>query len=92
MSVQTTTHLNFPRRCPRDAHTCQSALGGHLVINTHADFGMPAEIPGFDKVVFGLVDASNGFHVMDYDIPGLTEGGITDGGATRRENGTTVTE
>jgi PhnB protein len=53
---------------------------------------MPAEIPGFDKVVFGLVDASNGFHVMDYDIPGLTEGGITDGGATRRENGTTVTE
>ncbi len=58
------------------------------MINTYADLGMPAEIPGSDKVVFGLVASENGFRVMGYDIPGLTECG----GATRREKGTTVTE
>ena len=92
MSVQTTTHLNF-RGDAREALTFyQSVFGGHLMINTYADFGMPAEMPGSDKVVFGLVAAEKGFRVMGYDIPGLTEGGLAGGGATRRENGTTVTE
>lgn len=58
------------------------------MINTYADFGMPVELPGADKVVFGLVASENGFRVMGDHIPGPTEGG----GATRRENGTTVTE
>ncbi|WZH38211.1 MAG: VOC family protein [Microbacterium enclense] len=92
MSVQTTTHLNF-RGDAREALTFyQSVFGGHLVINTYADFGMPAEIHGSDGVVFGLVAAQNGFRIMGYDIPGRTEGGIADGGATHRENGTTITD
>lgn len=57
------------------------------MINTYADLGMPAAIPGSGKVVFGLVASENGFRVMGYDIPGLTEGGIAGAGATRRENG-----
>lgn len=92
MSVQTTTHLNFRG----DAHEAlafyQSVFGGHLVVNTYADFGMPAEIPGAGKVVFGLVAAENGFRIMGYDIPGQTEGGIAGGGSTRRENDTTITD
>jgi PhnB protein len=69
----------------------QSVFGGHSIINTYADFGMPAEIPSADKVVFGLVAADHGFHLMAYDIPDQTEGGIA-GGSTRRENNTTITE
>lgn len=92
MSVQTTTHLNFRGDAREALAFYQSVFGGHLVVNTYADFGMPADIPGSDKVVFGLVAAENGFRIMGYDIPGRTEGGIAGGGATHRENGTTVTE
>ncbi len=53
---------------------------------------MPAEIPGADKVVFGLVAGENGFRIMGYDIPASTVGGIAGGGATRRENNTTITD
>lgn len=92
MPVQTTTHLNFRGDARQALEFYQSVFGGHLVVNTYADFGMPAEIPGSDKVVFGLVTAENGFRIMGYDIPGRTEGGIAGGGATRRENQTTVTD
>ncbi len=92
MSVQTTTHLNFRGDARQALEFYQSVFGGHLVINTYADFGMPAEIPGSDKIVFGLLAADNGFRIMGYDIPGRTEGGITGGGSTRRENNATVTD
>lgn len=92
MSVQTTTHLNFRGDARQALEFYQSVFGGHLVLNTYADFGMPAEIPGTDKVVFGLVAAENGFHIMGYDIPGQTAGGIAGDGSTRRENNTTITD
>jgi PhnB protein len=92
MSIQTTTHLNFRGDAQAALEFYQSVFGGHAVINTYADFGMPAELPGADKVVFGLVVAENGFRVMGYDIPGQIEGSIAGGGSTRRENNTTVTD
>lgn len=92
MSIQTTTHLNFRGDARAALDFYGSVFGGHTVINTYSDFGMPTDVPGSDKVVFGLVAAENGFRVMGYDIPGKTEGGIAGGGATRRENHTTVTE
>ena len=92
MTVQTTPHLNFRGDARAALEFYQSVFRGHLVINTYADFGMPAEIPGADKVVFGLVAAENGFRLMGYDIPGQTEGGIAGGGSTRRENNTTITD
>ena len=92
MSIQTTTHLNFRGDARPALEFYQSVFGGHTVINTYADFGMPAALPGADKVVFGLVAAENGFRVMGYDIPGQTEGSIAGGGSTRRENNTTVTD
>ena len=92
MTVQTTTHLNFRGDAREALAFYQSVFGGHLVVRTYAEVGMPAEAPGSDKVVFGLVAADNGFRVMGYDIPGQTEGGIVGGGATRRENHVTLTE
>lgn len=92
MPVQTTTHLNFRGDARQAFEFYQSVFGGHLVVNTYADFGMPAEIPGSDKVVFGLVAGENGFRIMGYDIPGRTEGGIAAPGSTHRENNTTVTD
>ncbi len=92
MPVQTTTHLNFRGDARQALKFYQSVFGGLLVVNTYADFGMPAEIPGADKVVFGLVAAENGFRIMGYDIPGRAEGGIAGGGSTRRENNTTITD
>ena len=92
MTIQTTTHLNFRGDARQALEFYQSVFGGHLVVNTYADFGMPADVPGADKVVFGLVAAENGFRIMGYDIPGQTEGSIAGGGRTVRENGTTVTD
>jgi len=92
MSIQTTPHLNFRGDARQALAFYQSAFGGHLVIHTYADFGMPPDVPGADKVVFGLVAAADGFRLMGYDIPGQTGGGIAAGGATRRENGLTITD
>jgi PhnB protein len=92
MSIKTTTHLNFRGNARSALEFYQSVFGGHTVVNSYADFGMPAELPGADRVVFGLVEAENGFRVMGYDIPGETEGSIAGGGSTRRENNTTVTD
>ncbi|ARJ03946.1 VOC family protein [Cnuibacter physcomitrellae] len=92
MSIQTTTHLNFRGDARAALEFYQSVFGGHLIVNTYADFGMPAEVPGSDKVVFGLVAAENGFRVMAYDIPGQTAGSIAGGGSTRREDNTTITD
>lgn len=92
MAIQTTTHLNFRGDARAALDFYGSVFGGHVVVNTYADFGMPAEAPGSDKVVFGLVVAENGFRVMGYDIPGDTDGGIAGGGSTRREQHTTITD
>ncbi len=69
MPVQTTTHLNFRGDARQALEFYQSVFGGHLVVNTYADFGMPAEIPGSDKVVFGLVAGENGFRIMGLRHP-----------------------
>lgn len=92
MTIQTTTHLNFRGDARAALEFYGSVFGGHIAISTYADFGMPAEIPGTDRVVFGLVVAENGFRIMGYDIPGQTEGTLAGGGSTRREDNTTVTD
>jgi PhnB protein len=92
MTIQTTTHLNFRGDARAALDFYQSVFGGHTVVNTYADFGMPKDVPGADKVVFGLVASDDGFRVMAYDIPGETGGTITGGTSTRRENNTTLTD
>ncbi|WP_227999978.1 VOC family protein [Nocardia australiensis] len=92
MSVHAVAHLNFHGQARAALEFYQSVFGGQTIIATYDDFGMPAELPGATKVVFGQVVADNGFRVMAYDVPGedtpVTRGVPT----TRRENGTTVTK
>ncbi|TFD88568.1 VOC family protein [Cryobacterium lactosi] len=92
MSITTTTHLNFRGDARAALEFYQSVFGGALTIATYGDFGMPADVPGADNVVFGQVESTGGFRVMAYDIPGQTGGSAANVGATRRENGATLTD
>ena len=93
MSITTTTHLNFHGTAGQALEFYQKVFGGTLTAATYADFGMPREVPGADKIVFGQVEAADGFRLMAYDIPGQdsTDNSAT-AGTTRRENGTTITD
>lgn len=102
MSITTTTHLNFTGQARAALEFYQSVFGGSLTIASYGDFGMPADAPGAQNVVFGQVESEGGFRVMAYDIPGQV-GGAPDaaraaaadtvaGGGTRRENGMTLTD
>ena len=92
MSIQTTTHLNFRGDAAQALDFYRSVFGGHTTLTTYGDVGMPQDAPGADAVVFGLLVSDDGFRLMAYDVPGSTDGGITGGGSTRRENGTTLTD
>lgn len=92
MTIQTTTHLNFRGDARAALEFYRSVFGGHLAVTTYGELGMPADAPGADKVVFGVVASDSGFRVMGYDIPGETGGTITGGTSTRREHGTTLTD
>ncbi|MFV0426148.1 MAG: VOC family protein [Beutenbergiaceae bacterium] len=91
MTLTTATHLNFRGNARLALEFYQSVFGGNLAITTYADLGMPADARGADSVVFGQVEAE-GFTVMAYDIPGETGGLLAGAGATRRENGMTLTD
>lgn len=92
MSITTTTHLNFRGDARAALEFYASVFGGRVTIATYGDFGMPKDVPGADNVVFGQVEAENGFRVMAYDIPGQPVTASSNVGATRRENGTTITD
>jgi len=92
MSIATTTHLNFRGDARAALEFYQAVFGGRITIATYADFGMPADLPGAQSVVFGQVESDHGFRVMAYDIPAQSGGSAQHAGATRRENGTTITD
>jgi PhnB protein len=98
MSITTTPHLNFHGDARAALEFYASVFGGKVTIATYGDFGMPAEVPGADSVVFGQVESADGFRVMAYDIPGQEgtsasgAGSAASTGSTHRENGTTITD
>ena len=93
MTITTTTHLNFRGTARQALEFYQSVFGGTLTAATYGDFGMPAGLPGADKIVFGQVESDSGFRVMAYDIPGEDSADVAaTAGTTRRENGTTLTD
>ena len=63
-----------------------------MTIASYADFGMPTEAPGAEKVVFGQLESAGGLRVMAYDIPGQSGGSAAEAGSTHRENGVTITD
>lgn len=91
MTIQTTTHLNFHGDARQALEFYAAVFDGRVTLATYAEFGMPAELPGAQNIVFGRVESDRGFRVMAYDIPGSTGGSAAQGGTTHRENGTTIT-
>lgn len=93
MSIITTTHLNFRGTARQALEFYRSVFGGEVSIATYGDFGMPAGVPGADKVVFGRLETADGLRLMAYDIPGAVEAeAAVTAGSTRRENGVTITD
>lgn len=92
MSITTTAHLNFRGDARAALEFYATVFGGEATIATYGDFGMPKDAPGADGVVFGQVETAEGFRVMAYDIPGQAGGSAGTAGATRRENGVTLTD
>ncbi len=92
MSNAPTPHLNFRGDARAALEFYQSVFGGHIVIATYGDFGMPKEAPGAENVVFGQVETADGFRVMAYDIPGQTGGSAASASSTHREGGVTITD
>lgn len=93
MGISTTTHLNFRGTARQALDFYGSVFGGQVVATTYGDVGMPKDLPGADKVVFGQVETAGGFRLMAYDVPGLDEpDAAAIAGTTTRENGTTVTD
>jgi len=93
MTLTTTTHFNFRGVARQALEFYQSVFGGDLTIATYGDFGMPAGVPGADKVVFGKLVGDGGIRLMAYDIPGQDDSdAAATAGSTRRENGVTITD
>ena len=94
MTITTTTHLNLPGTARAALDFYASVFDGEVTAAaTYGDFGRPRDLPGADKVVFGRVDAADGFRLLAYDVPGLdTTDTAAVAGTTRRVDGTTVTD
>ncbi|MFI1192431.1 VOC family protein [Micromonospora sp. NPDC020750] len=70
MGIITTTHLNFRGDAREALEFYQSVFGGQIALVTYSDahnVSVPAEA---DQIMWGQVQADNGFHVMAYDVPG----------------------
>jgi PhnB protein len=91
MSATPLAHLNFAGQARTALDFYAAALGGQVAVTTYADAGMPAEVPGSDRVVFGQVLGERGPIVMAYDVLG-TDTSPAATGSTRRENHTTLTD
>jgi PhnB protein len=92
MSIETTTHLNFRGDAKAALDFYASVFAGQVTVATYADFGMPKDAAGADRVVFGRVENEAGFRLMAYDIPGESGGSAGSTGSTRREHGLTMTD
>lgn len=91
MSIATTTHLNFRGTARQALEFYAGVFGGEVTLATYGDFGMPAGVPGADKIVFGQVENADGLRLMAYDVPGADDSAAT-AGTTSRENGMTLTD
>lgn len=91
MSLSVLAHLNFDGQAREALEFYASVFGGKATVTTYGDFGMPPKVPGADRVVFGQVDADNGFRVLAYDVPAHSDDVPPTTGTTRRADGTTLT-
>ena len=70
MSITTTTHLNFRGDARAALEFYRSVFGGRIALVTYADAQRVADPAEAGQIMWGEVEAENGFHVMAYDVPG----------------------
>jgi len=90
MTTTPVIHLNFTGQARAALEFYAEAFGGKAITRTYAEVGMPADLPGADDVVWGQAIGADGFRIMAYDVP--RSSGPMPTGATRRENGATLTD
>lgn len=69
MTIKTTTHLNFRGDARAALAFYQSVFSGNLAIVTYRDAGAVQNPDEADQVMWGQVEAANGFRIMAYDVP-----------------------
>jgi PhnB protein len=93
MTATLTPHLNFDGNAREALIFYAEAFGTEAAIRTYGEFGMPAELPDADKVVWGQVATRDGVRIMAFDVPTQqADGAAPQPGATRRKNGVTITD
>ena len=69
MSVTAVTHINLRGTARQALQFYQTVFGGQLALVTYKDAGNVQDPSDADHVMWGQVDAENGFRVMAYDVP-----------------------
>jgi PhnB protein len=69
MSITAVTHVNLRGDARQALEFYQSVFGGQLALVTYRDAGNVQDPADADHIMWGQVDASNGFRVMAYDVP-----------------------
>ena len=68
MSINVSPHLNFNGHARKALTFYHSVFGGQLSIVTYADAHDAQSASSPDDVIWGQVQAANGFRVMAYDV------------------------
>ncbi|MEZ4665095.1 MAG: VOC family protein [Thermomicrobiales bacterium] len=70
MGIETTVHLNFRGNAREALDFYATAFDGQAVAVTYEQASSAQNMAEADLVLWGEVRASNGVHVMAYDVPG----------------------
>jgi PhnB protein len=69
MTVTAVTHINLRGNARQALEFYQSVFGGQVMLVTYKDAGNVQDPSDADHIMWGQVDAENGFRVMAYDVP-----------------------
>jgi PhnB protein len=72
MTVTAVTHINLRGNARQALEFYQSVFGGQIALVTYKDAGNVQDPSDADHIMWGQVDADNGFRVMAYDVPAAT--------------------
>jgi PhnB protein len=72
MTVTAVTHINLRSTARQALAFYQSVFGGQIAMVTYKDAGNVQDPSDADRIMWGQVDAPNGFRVMAYDVPVAT--------------------
>ena len=70
MSVQAVTHLNFQGQARAALAFYQQVFGGQLMQFTYQNAGRNANPADLERIIWGQVEAPNGFRIMAFDVAG----------------------